>query len=85
MDYTTTELSEQEIADVTKELQEVLAKYNCEMQVISNIHILKRVPVEVAEKVEVIKSPYDGAGSTPETDTTSEEGGGNGNTEPTKE
>lgn len=57
-DYQTVELSQQEMADVTKDLQEVLAKHDCEMQVISNIHILKRQPVETPEQIDVLPSPY---------------------------
>lgn len=46
-DYTLEELSKDESEAVTKELQEVLKKYNCEMGVTSTINILKRVETGV--------------------------------------
>lgn len=72
-DYQTSELTNEEMAEVTKELQDVLEKYDCEMQVLSNIHILKRQNVETPEKVDVISSPYDGTDKT--ADSTTEESG----------
>lgn len=46
-DYTLEELSKDESEAVTKELQEVLKKYNCEMGITSSINILKRVDTGV--------------------------------------
>lgn len=67
IDYQTVELTNEEIADVTKALQDVLEKYDCEMQVISNIHILKR------QKIDGITSPYGNEPTNKETNDTSEE------------
>lgn len=57
-DYQTVELTQQEMAEVTAAMQEVLEKFDCEMQVISNIHILKRETVEKPEQIDVLPSPY---------------------------
>jgi len=43
--YTRSELSPEEASALTKELQDVLAKYNCEMGVKSSIEIFKRVEI----------------------------------------
>lgn len=74
-DYQTVELSQEEMADVTRDLQEVLARHDCELQVISNIHILKRQAVEKPTSVDVLPSPYDGEPNNEEPDATPEEGG----------
>lgn len=52
MPYTLNELSKEEADQVTKELQEVLAKHDCEMGVTSTINILKRT--ETPEKDAVL-------------------------------
>lgn len=86
-DYQTVELTQEEMANVTKDLQDILEKHNCEMQVISNIHILKRQIVEEPEKIDVIKSPYDGEKPTnneTETNATSEESSGSSSKESPK-
>lgn len=43
MSFRLEELPLKEQEEITKELQEVLAKHDCEMQVTSRIEILKRV------------------------------------------
>lgn len=50
-EFTLQELSPEEGAALTKDLQDVLTKHNCEMGVKAAIQLLKRVPKE-------IKSPY---------------------------
>jgi len=42
-DYHLEELTPEDAANLTKELQEVLAKYNAEMGVSSSINLMKRV------------------------------------------
>lgn len=42
-DYELKELTKQEGEALTKDLQDVLAKHGCEMGVVSNIQLLKRV------------------------------------------
>lgn len=44
--YRLEELPKEEGDKLTKELQNVLAKYDAEMQVTSKIEILKRVPIK---------------------------------------
>jgi hypothetical protein len=44
--YKLGELNVEEAKAVTKELQDVLAKHNCEMGVKAALEILKRIPVE---------------------------------------
>ena len=51
-EYKLAELSQEDAKKLTEELQAVLAKYNAEMNVSSNLHILQRVPVETKEEVE---------------------------------
>lgn len=85
MEHTTTELTPSEMEAVTKDMQTVLEKYDCEMQVISNIHILKRIPIENAKNM--VKSPYDGtdtetSNDSPETNSSAKESGENGDGEP---
>lgn len=45
MDYGTVELTKEEGDALTKELQDVLAKHNAEMGVVSSIQLLKRVEI----------------------------------------
>lgn len=52
--FTTRELTKSEADALTKDLQEVLKKHNCEMGVVSSIQLLKRV--ELPE--EGIPTPY---------------------------
>lgn len=47
--FTLAELSREEADALTKDLQEVLAKHNCEMGVKSVIELLKRVPITPPE------------------------------------
>lgn len=42
MDYTLKELSPEEATAITTELKVILEKYDCEMQVVSNLQIMKR-------------------------------------------
>lgn len=46
MDYTLEDMAVDEAKAITEELQGVLAKYNAEMSVTSNINIMKRVPMK---------------------------------------
>lgn len=46
MDYELKDLAADEAEKITKELQEVLAKYDCEMGTSTTINIFKRVPKE---------------------------------------
>lgn len=48
-EYTLTELDPNEAAELTKELQAVLEKYDAEIGVSSAINIMKRVPLETKE------------------------------------
>lgn len=48
-EYKLAELSPEDAKKLTDELQAVLIKYNAEMSVSSNLHILQRVPVETKE------------------------------------
>lgn len=48
-DYVLEDLTPEEAAALTKDLQDVLKKYNAEMGVKSAIELLKRVPVKPAE------------------------------------
>lgn len=60
-EYQLAELSPEDAKKLTDELQAVLAKYNAEMSVSSNLHILQRVPlVSDAEVVEEVKETKDG-------------------------
>lgn len=54
MEYTTRELTQEEGAELTKDLQDVLKKHNAEMGVVSTIQLLKRVEV----KEEGVPSPF---------------------------
>lgn len=68
--YTLAELTPEEAASLTKDLQEVLIKHNCEMGVTSAINLMKRV--------DEIPSPYldgDSPKNTKETDTSPEKSG----------
>lgn len=67
---TTRELTPEETASLTKDLQEVLIKHNCEMGVTSTINLMKRI--------DEIPSPYtdgDNPENTKETDASSEKSG----------
>ncbi len=66
MEYTLEDPTDEEMTNMTKELQDVLAKYNCEMSVKSTIQLYKRIPVEVPEKTDVIQSPYGNEDTTKE-------------------
>jgi len=68
MAYELKELSKEEGEQLTKELQEVLAKYNAEMGVSSSIQLLKRV--EITEPILSPIQPKDLDGNT---DTKTEE------------
>lgn len=62
-EYKLAELSPEEGKKLVEELQEVLKKYNAEMSVSSNLHILQRVPIEKKEEVtdaEVVTKVEDG-------------------------
>lgn len=63
-EYTLGELDAETQVKITNELTEILEKYDCEMQVSSTIHILKREP-------KLVVSPYD-SNTGKETDTTTE-------------
>ena len=45
-EYTLEEPTKEEADALTKDLQEVLARHNCEMNVTSTIQLLKRVPAD---------------------------------------
>lgn len=49
MPYTTVELTKEEGDALTKDLQEVLAKHNAELGVVSSIQLLKRVEIKDGE------------------------------------
>lgn len=51
-DYTLEEPSKEESEALTKDLQEVLAKHNCEMGVSSSINLLKRVPKDILSPIQ---------------------------------
>lgn len=72
--YHLEELTTEEAAALTKDLQEVLKKHNCEMGVTSSINMMKRVDDAPNEE---IPSPYvkNGDTTTEETNTTPEESG----------
>lgn len=59
--FTLVELSKEEGDALTKDLQEVLAKHNCELGVKAAINLMKRV--EIDEQDEPIISPYNGTDS----------------------
>lgn len=46
MEYTTRELSTEDAAALTKDLQAVLEKHDAEMSVVAQIHLLKRIKQE---------------------------------------
>jgi len=54
MDYELQELSKEEAEALTKDLQEVLAKYNAEMGVSSTINLMKRAPKPVPTPAEFL-------------------------------
>lgn len=68
--YTLEELTPEEAQNLTKELQEVLTKYHCEMGVKAVLEIKKRVEVDEPTKSESTPSPY--AGDTPESPETTQ-------------
>lgn len=49
-EYKLAELSPEDAKKLTDELQAVLTKYNAEMSVSSNLHILQRVPLETTQE-----------------------------------
>lgn len=49
-EYKLAELSLEDAKALTDEMQAVLAKYDAEMSVTSNLHILQRVPLETKEE-----------------------------------
>lgn len=49
-EYKLAELSLEDAKALTDEMQAVLAKYDAEMSVSSNLHILQRVPLETKEE-----------------------------------
>ena len=51
-DYELVEFPKEEADKLTKELQDVLAKYNGEMGVTSTITLLKRVPKEIISPIQ---------------------------------
>lgn len=54
--YNLVELTSEEAEALTKDIQEVLAKHNCELGVKAAIQLLKRV--EIDENSKPIVSPY---------------------------
>lgn len=86
MEYTLGEPSAEESTQVTEELKAVLEKYDCEMQVISTINILKRIYPNKEDIV--IESPYNGTDITENkeenTESTTESSSTGGGEEPVK-
>lgn len=86
--YTLQELTKEEADALTKDLQEVLKKHNCEMGVTSSINLMKRVENEIETSNEDIPSPYvenETSITEKETDTTPEKSSEGDSGEPTKE
>lgn len=88
-DYTTRELTPDESAALTKDLQEVLMRHNCEMGVISSINLMKRVEtvsIKPEDLNEGVPSPYveNGESNEPETNTAPEESSESDSAEPAK-
>lgn len=52
MAYELKELSKEEGEALTKDLQEVLTKHNCEMGVVSSIQLLKRVETPIESPIQ---------------------------------
>lgn len=67
-DYQLTEPTKEEAEALTKDLQEVLAKHNCEMGVTSAIQLLKRVPKDTLSPLQ-----REDLNNEPESDTKTEE------------
>lgn len=67
MDYTLKELSPEEATAITAEMKTVLEKYDCEMQVVSNLQILKRFHKK--EGTEILSPIQDVKPDSPETTT----------------
>jgi len=70
-DYTLAELSPEDAANLTRELQEVLAKYDAEMGVASQINLMQRVPKEEGTPSFLTKEDLDNGDNT---DSKTEEG-----------
>lgn len=56
MTHSTRELTKEEGEALTKDMQAVLEKHNCDMGVVASIQLLKRVTLEPKE--EPVPSPY---------------------------
>lgn len=65
MTYSTRELTKEEGEALTKDLQEVLLKHNCEMGVTSTIQLLKRVEAE-APTISPLQEPQENGNDTTE-------------------
>lgn len=63
--YKLTDLTPDEAKALTKELQDVLAKYDCEIGITSNMTIMKRIPAVKGEDVkgDAVLSPIQINGS----------------------
>lgn len=57
--YTLKELGPEEAANITKELQEVLAKYDCEIGITSTMNIMKRQADEAEQPAPVLSPIQD--------------------------
>ncbi len=74
-DYTLEELSVEDADNLTRELQQVLEKYGAEMGVVSNINLMKRVPVEGVLSPLTMEDIENGGGTESETTDTETETG----------